>query len=75
MIMLLSACSTTKSVSELPPIPIDASPQEAVNHIAATCGGFAKSGAKNGHGSELEIFNDCMNKAIAIIEKTTKPTT
>jgi hypothetical protein len=74
-ILAISACSTTKPVSELPPIPSDATPQEAVNYITATCAGFAKTGFKNGHGTELVIFNDCMNKAVEIIGKTTKPTT
>jgi hypothetical protein len=72
--LALSACSTTKSVSELPSIPSDSTPQEAVGYITATCAGFAKAGLKNGHGTELGIFNDCMNKAVAMIEKTIEPT-
>ena len=72
--LALSACNTIKSASELPSIPNDATPQEAVSYITATCAGFAKAGFKNGHGTELGIFNDCMNKAVAMIEKTTEPT-
>jgi hypothetical protein len=76
-ILALSACSTTKAVSELPSIPTDATPQEAVNYISATCAGFAKAGSENEneHGTELNLFNDCMNKAVEMIENSTEPTT
>jgi hypothetical protein len=73
-ILALSACSTTEKISDLPPIPSDATPREAASYVTASCLGFAKAGFKNGHGTELDIFNSCMNKAIAIIEKTTETT-
>ena len=72
-VLTLSACSTTETVGELPLIPTDATPNEAVSYITATCAGFAKSGFKNGHGKELDIFNYCMNKAVEILQKSTAP--
>lgn len=71
-ILALSSCGTTKQVSELPSIPTDATPQEAVHYISSTCAGFAKAGSENGHGAELEIFNDCMDKAVEMIENSTE---
>jgi hypothetical protein len=73
LMLFLSACSTTKPVDELPSIPSGATPQEAAGYITATCAGFAKAGVKNGHGTELVIFNSCMNKAIEML-LTTKAT-
>lgn len=73
--LALSACSTTKSVSELTSIPSDATPREAAGYVTATCLGFAKAGFEHGYGVELEIFSNCMNKAVEMIEKkSSKPT-
>jgi len=72
LILVLLGCTTTittKKASELPPIPVDVTPQEAVSYVTATCAGFAKYGHENGHGSELAIFNDCLSKAVKILEK------
>lgn len=73
-LLLCSACSNTKDAGQLQPIPEDATAQEFATHIAATCAGFAKSGHENGHGTQLNLFNDCMSKAVEIMESKESPT-
>lgn len=70
-IIALSACSVTKSVSELPPTPSGEVLHGAIKKIASTCRRFSK----NGHATEQEIFDDCMYKASPVIGKTNETIT
>ena len=69
MALLLGGCTSNRALPVDNYSANDTSPEAFVNRILGTCAGFAKSGAEQGYGTELDIFNFCLNEAIEQIEK------
>lgn len=82
-IFFITACSSNNavkdspvmlenSITDLTTIHKNSSPLDFSRNLTLTCAGFAKAGSQNGYGSELDIFIDCLNRAINLIEEKYK---
>lgn len=68
--LLATGCASVKNQEDLKPIAANAAAEEVVMNITATCAGFAKAGVEKGYGGELSVFNECMDEAVKILERT-----
>ncbi len=68
MILLTSGCTANNSSTEPVIVHDDLNNFEKVKRITYMCSGYARSGKEQGHGTELDIFNFCMNRAAQLIK-------
>ncbi len=67
--LLLGGCASNIALTDGTDNENETSPEVFVSRIIGTCAGFAKSGAEQGYGTQIDIFNFCIDKAIEHIEK------